>query len=534
MRTKTFNATLVFAICLSVRIAYGAQTPAESTKAAAPDSTDGLSSAERLYRAGKFDAAGEEYKASINTTPSPDAYAGLARVYLRERKPEEALAAATKAIELGTASDVSHVALGEVYFRQGKLGEAEKEFITLVQSGTHVARAYLGMARVSWAASYYKQAKRMIDKARELDPGDPDIQRFWLRTLSLRDRIVALQDYLSRETDDDAKEWTDLQRALLVYKDQAALPVRACRLTANIKATQTSLKSLMGDATHLRGFGLAVSLNGATSTLLVDTGASGITVDRKIAEKAGIKQIVQSRARGLGDKGDPPGYVGYADSIKIGDLEFRDCYVDVIEKNSVAGEDGLIGGDVFARYLVDFDFPNHKFKLSELPPRPEEPATPSGLESRPSGAPEFHDRYIAPGMKSFSPVFRFGYDLLVPTRLNDSQPKLFALDTGSTSNLISPEAAREVTRVSQDSRTIVKGLNGAVNEVFRADQLTLAFGGLKQRNLNIVTVNLNSISESDGTEVSGILGFAMLNLLDVKIDYRDGLVDFHYQPGVIR
>jgi predicted aspartyl protease len=118
--------------------------------------------------------------------------------------------------------------------------------------------------------------------------------------------------------------------------------------------------------------------------------------------------------------------------------------------------------------------------------------------------------------------------------LNDSQPKLFALDTGSTSNLISPEAAREVTRVSQDSRTIVKGLNGAVNEVFRADQLTLAFGGLKQRNLNIVTVNLNSISESDGTEVSGILGFAMLNLLDVKIDYRDGLVDFHYQPGVIR
>ena len=30
------------------------------------------------------------------------------------------------------------------------------------------------------------------------------------------------------------------------------------------------------------------------------------------------------------------------------------------------------------------------------------------------------------------------------------------------------------------------------------------------------------------TEVSGVLGFQMLRLLDIKIDYRDGLVDFNY------
>ena len=34
-----------------------------------------------------------------------------------------------------------------------------------------------------------------------------------------------------------------------------------------------------------------------------------------------------------------------------------------------------------------------------------------------------------------------------------------------------------------------------------------------------------------GTEVSGILGFAMLRMLQVKIDYRDGLVDFDYKPN---
>jgi hypothetical protein len=33
-----------------------------------------------------------------------------------------------------------------------------------------------------------------------------------------------------------------------------------------------------------------------------------------------------------------------------------------------------------------------------------------------------------------------------------------------------------------------------------------------------------------GTEVSGFLGFDMLRMLEVKLDYRDGLVDFGYDP----
>ncbi len=36
-------------------------------------------------------------------------------------------------------------------------------------------------------------------------------------------------------------------------------------------------------------------------------------------------------------------------------------------------------------------------------------------------------------------------------------------------------------------------------------------------------------SSATGT-ASGILGFEMLRILQVKIDYRDGLVDFLYEP----
>ena len=64
---------------------------------------------------------------------------------------------------------------------------------------------------------------------------------------------------------------------------------------------------------------------------------------------------------------------------------------------------------------------------------------------------------------------------------------------------------------------------------FRA-KATLRFGHLQQPDLDIITLDLSTVSRHTGTEVSGFLGFAMLRLLEVKLDYRDGLVDFKYDP----
>ena len=55
-------------------------------------------------------------------------------------------------------------------------------------------------------------------------------------------------------------------------------------------------------------------------------------------------------------------------------------------------------------------------------------------------------------------------------------------------------------------------------------------GRYQQENQDVVTFDLSSISQHTGTEVSGILGYAMLRILQVKIDYRDGLMDFNYDP----
>jgi Tfp pilus assembly protein PilF/predicted aspartyl protease len=513
---------------------------------------DPMMEAGQLFRTGKLDAAREKYQQLIQQAPkSPDAYAGLTRVYLKQKNLDQAYETISKGLEIADAAPV-RVALGEVYFRQGKIPEAEREWINVIKSGHASARAYLGLARVTHAVSMYKRSRTMIERAHELDPNDPDVQKYWMSTLKFTERIKYLEDYLAHETNDDAETRAGMQHSLDYMKARAKESKRKCRLVSNTLSTETNLVRLLRDANHLRAFGLSVVVNGEKSPLLLDTGASGILIDRRLAEKVGLTELSQTSIGGIGDKGRSGGYVAVANSIKIGELEFQDCAVRVLDKRSVLDVDGLIGTDVFEDFLVDIDLPNEKLRLQQLPKRPDEAARPIGLQtdkessdsseeqpdskaasSVPAKAADAgpRDRFIAPEMKSYAQVVRFGHMLLIPTRVADSPDKLFLIDTGAFANNISISAAREVTKVHENPWMHVKGLSGSVKNVYTADKAVIEFAHMRQTNEDLVTFDLNPMSDRVGTEVSGILGFATLRVLDIKIDYRDGLVNFTYKPG---
>ncbi len=514
--------------------ATAAPATAASPKAAVAPLSPALLHAQELYRTGKFDPAIAEYNTilSANGPDAANAYAGLARVYLKQKKPADAFPAAQKAVALNANLAAGHTALAEVYFRQGKIAEAEHEFQIPLRSNIPDGRAYLGLSKIYRATSNYKLTKLALDKAYALDPADPDIRRAWLGTLSLKDRLKAMQDYLGAGSNDDAETLEYMKHSLVVLQDEMNRPVRGCRLTTKITSTQTDLERLMVDATHVKGYGLKVQVNGTSSRLLLDTGAGGILLSSKIAEKAGVQRVVEQDVKGFGDAAAASGYIGYADSIQIGELQFKNCYVQVIDRKSTMGEDGYIGADVFAHFLVDINFPDGKFKLTELPKLPDEPAEETSLDSHPTSTYHPRDRYIAPEMQSYGKIFRFGHTLLVPTSVNEHPYKLFLLDTGAFDDTITPEAARETTKIYSDDRMKVKGFSGEVKNVYVADNVTLTFGHLTQRR-NLVSFDMTNTSNAIGTEVSGTLGFGMLYLLDIKIDYRDGLVNFTYEPNRI-
>ncbi|MGB0046957.1 MAG: aspartyl protease family protein, partial [Terriglobales bacterium] len=434
--------------------------------------------------------------------------------------------------------------------------------------------AYLGLARLYRAYSMYHIAYGELQIAHQIAPDDIDVQRAWQSTLPRKERLAAFEAYLAGSHPDNADETRRMTEYLEFLKATADKPAHECRLVSKVQQTETSLEGIYGEDGHRRSnrrrgigrwadgapraLGLSAKLNDLDVHFLLDTGAGGITISQKVAQDAGLKRIAAARFGGIGDAGLQNGYVAVADHIRIGELEFQDCLVGVGDLGSVT-DDGLIGADVFGDYLVDIDLPGERLKLSPLPKRPEDAVAPTSLnsegeeqgnaEQKERGATEQspreqkpsapgsetsrglpRDRYIAPEMANWTKVFRIGHAILVPTSVNDSKPMLFGLDTGAFSNVLSLRAGRQVAKVSSNYRDRVNGLSGEVNQVYSSAKATLSFGHFRQTNQGIVTFDLSGVSSQTGTEISGFLGFEMLRKLEVKLDYRDGLVDFVMRP----
>src|ERR1700684_1029122 len=98
------------------------------TIAPASDITNPIGEAKVLYRKGDFTGAIATYQEFLKEHPnSPDALAGKVQVYLKQKDIERA----AQAVKEGLARSDSprmRAAQAEVWFRQGKISDAEKQW----------------------------------------------------------------------------------------------------------------------------------------------------------------------------------------------------------------------------------------------------------------------------------------------------------------------------------------------------------------------------------------------------------------------
>ncbi len=516
------------------------------------------SEAESAYLHGDFDQAAGLYRAQLQQHPDDaEAVVGLTRALLRGQKVDEAAGEVNKALAASPKSGLLSIALAEVEYRQGTPWLAA----ATANQAMHIVpcnpRLHLLLARIYRLNSMYASSAKELRTAHALDPHDPAIRRWWIDTLSASERISELEAYLAAPTGDGPEDIHLMQLSLESLKKRAEEPHKPCRLVSSSTSTEIPFAQIMRDATHIRAFGLEVKLNGHGSHLQIDTGASGLLVSRPVAEHAGLKPFSATEMSGIGSEGITNGYTAYADSIQIGSLEFHDCVVRVMNARNVIDSDGLIGMDVFSRFLVTLDYPMRRLALAPLPPRPEDttPQAPSlatgedaddetagkaaGSDARnpaaaaaPPHSPHAeHDRYIAPEMKDYTPVYRLGHSLLLPTVVNQGEQKLFILDTGAWTTTISTTAAREVSKISRNDQLHVHGISGKVDQAYTASDVTLHFANIRQPATEILSLDLNHVSKNAGLEVSGFLGAKTLSQLTTHIDYRDGLIKFDYDPN---
>lgn len=505
------------------------------------------SDADKAFLAADYAKAESLYKADLTAHPgNVAATEGLVHVLLREQKVVDADDAVKEALEAasnptagsGAPASPAPAAVpksgalltlrGEVEFRQGEPWLVEPTVLASYKLDPCNPRTRLLFARYSAITSRYATARQQILLAHQFDPADPEIRLAWIGTLPLAQRISEMEAYLSVPTGDDPETLRRLHTDLERWKKNTGEPPRSCRLVSTNSTAEIPFINLLGYNRTTRAFGVQVSLNGNPTRLQLGAGEGGLTTYRSIAERAKLKSLSQPESNGPGAK---PSYTAYADSIKVGNLEFKDCVVKVIDApNPNDDGDGVIGMDVFSDFLVTIDYPLHKVQVGPLPQSPAQGTAHVATlktQTAPVDDPEIPnagpvDRYIAPEMKDYTQIYRVANGLILPAALNSAQVKLFILDLGAATTNISPGAAMDVTKVHEKDTGIGK--------ILIADEITYNFAHMSQKVNGVVAAETSTISNHLGMNISGFIGANTFSLLVMHIDYRDGLVKFDYIP----
>jgi hypothetical protein len=493
-----------------------------------------FSEADTAFLAGDFSKAEELYKTALASHPGqPDLAIGLVHSLLRQQRVLDAANEVQSLIGDTSASARLLTLRAEVELRQGEPWKAADTAVASAKLDPCNARTLLVLARLAALNSRLATASKLLVTAHQMDPEDQEIRAEWIETLPANERIQQLEDYLASPRGDDSETLDSRRSELEELKKWAEEPRAACSMVSKTSTTTlpfTALRSFLGDATfpsvdvHVNDHRLRLSIDTSYNARLPIDGVSGLLILRSTAEHLGLKPLFQNQVPGIGPQGPRDGYVAYADSISIGDLEFHNCAVQVMDGVFWSDADGAMSLNLLSDFLVTLDYPNHKLIVGPLP---EPPA------NGPSNGPA--ERYIAPEMKDYIPVYRADTDLFLTVMVNKKYPMLFLINTAMGSSALSAEASHEVADGHMDSKYEVRNTSGKVDTRFSGGDVNLAFAGLTKDITHIGSFDTARFTMDAGMDISGFLGNETLRDVTIHFDYRDGLVKLDFDskhPGV--
>ena len=497
---------LILALAALACVAQAAQTPDASA----------LRDSEKELFAARYAAAVRLYQDALKTHPAEfDAYYGLVRALIGDHRAQEAYAAAEEALQKNPQKAGVQTAAGLAAFRGGDLRKAESHFRSALRFDSGYAGALMGLAAINEAVSNFKTARSLLLTAYRISPGDPELMIEYANTLKGAEHIAALQKALPI-LDPESEQGRYLRAH--IANDLAVRGRKLRQLASPYETTRVKLFRIMNGPSSMRGVGVRVQLNQKHSVrLLLDTGASGISVSPKATERAGLELLGDqaSDMKGIGDEQAQASYRYMASELQIGSVTFSNYPVAVFRSAKSADFDGLIGADVFRKFIVTIDFPRLELIL--------EPRTPGG-----SPVDEEDPTDASPLAAGFYRAIRCGNHLAVPTSINDGRASLFLLDSGGSTNIIDTAIGKQWTKVSKDDGAQVKGIQGTVKQASRANDVHLVFAGFRQDNPTLIAISLEKMNDSMGVAFGGILGMPVLGKLKMTIDYREGAVRLEY------
>lgn len=493
---RLFRWSLMFAVLIlraSSLLSQTANCPTASPHAATPAST--------AYAEGRYADAEQEYAQSLVQQPHDVSIAAaLVQTLLREGKIAQAADRVTAALEDDPHSAPILTAQAEVQLRQGQPWLALQTLDVAAAADRCYPRIPLIRSRVLGIDSMYASERAEIERAYEIDPEDPDILYAWRRVVSPAHEIEGIYQALPTMKGLDAQTRQKAEASMNSMLPLLSENSQTCEIQPAVQSATLHLIRTMEDGKHPDGYRLDVQLPKTNARLVVDTAASGIFITKALADANGLQPGAN----------DPPGTVR-ADSVHIGPLEFRDCLVGVSNAPFAGKADGMIGTDIFASYLVTMDARDARLTLDPLPP-------PAGILPG--------DRATSPEFADYTPVYHRRQYLLVPVLLNDKVRRLFVLDTGMRFSTMTSETAHAISSTRANFTNALQTASGPTAQVYR-DNFDFQFAKLSlPRQSHVLQWDLSTLDHDMGFEVAGMLGFDILQTLNLSLDYRDGLAKF--------
>ena len=229
--------------------------------------------------------------------------------------------------------------------------------------------------------------------------------------------------------------------------------------------------------------------------LLLDSGAECIVIGAKAARATGISAGSEMELVGLGSRLSK---VGWAETVEIGPLRFRNCRVARVEGHVIEGADGVIPLSLFSDFLLRLNLPDKTLGLIPYP-LGQDPASP------PSRGATQRDL------------------LLVEAVLNGKQSGRVVLDTAAFYSAVSREVAGSPRGPLAPEIRIGAGTGAATGQLL-SSAVHFQIAGQELVPNEVVALDLSNLSRHYGMEVVGVLGFPALRPYVLTISYRNSLV----------
>jgi len=152
--------------------------------------------------------------------------------------------------------------------------------------------------------------------------------------------------------------------------------------------------------------------------------------------------------------------------------------------------------------------------------------------SKPAGKPQISapDSRFDSGQSALKIPFDLLNNLvLLPVRVNGSQPLWFILDVGATSSVINTRLVKELGLRTKGK---VKGSSGlGAIEVDLVPGISFALPGVKVFNLTVGSISLDPFAPVLGRAIGGIIGYDLISQFTVEIDYEDKTINLYTPAG---